>query len=48
MPLYRATALIAVLLIVLLSAGYAAAERDAADTGTNSGPGPRIVHELRP
>jgi hypothetical protein len=28
MPLYRATALIAVLLIVVLSAGYAAAERD--------------------
>jgi hypothetical protein len=29
MPLYRATALIAVLLIVLLSAGYAAGEREA-------------------
>ena len=42
MPLYRATALIAVLLIVLLSAGYAAGEHD------NSGPGPRIVYELRP
>ena len=27
MPLYRATALIAVLLIVILSAGYAATER---------------------
>ena len=32
MPLYRATALIAVLLIVLLSAGYAAAERDEANS----------------
>jgi hypothetical protein len=29
MPLYRATALVAVLLIVLLSAGYAAGEREA-------------------
>ena len=31
MPLYRATALIAVMLIVLLSAGYAAGEDQAAD-----------------
>jgi hypothetical protein len=31
MPLYRATALIAVVLIVLLSAGYAAGEDGAAD-----------------
>lgn len=29
MPLYRATALVAVLLIVLLCAGYAAGEREA-------------------
>ena len=29
MPLYRATALVAVLLIVLLSVGYAAGEREA-------------------
>lgn len=31
MPLYRATALIAVMLIVLLSAGYAADERSGED-----------------
>jgi hypothetical protein len=31
MPLYRATALIAVMLIVLLSAGYAAGEDSTAD-----------------
>ena len=31
MPLYRATALIALVLIVLLSAGYAAGEDHAAD-----------------
>jgi hypothetical protein len=33
MQLYRATALIAVILIVLLSAGYAAAERTEQDQG---------------
>jgi hypothetical protein len=32
MPLYRATALIAVLLIVLLSAGYAAGEREVPES----------------
>jgi hypothetical protein len=37
MQLYRATALIAVVLIVLLSAGYAAGERDPqASSGTAS------------
>jgi hypothetical protein len=39
MPLYRATALIAVVLIVVLSAGYAAAERaeqEKSPSGTQS------------
>jgi hypothetical protein len=38
MQLYRATALIAVVLIVLLSAGYAAGEREQA-THLHSGAG---------
>jgi hypothetical protein len=33
MPLYRATALIAVMIMVLLSAGYAAGERTAEEQG---------------
>ncbi|MGH8690946.1 MAG: hypothetical protein ACREUS_07950 [Burkholderiales bacterium] len=36
MQLYRATALIAVVLIVVLSAGYAAAERAAQDQGISA------------
>ena len=36
MQLYRATALIAVLFIVVLSAGYAAAERSAEEQGLSS------------
>ena len=36
MQLYRATALIAVVLIVLLSAGYAAADRAEQEQGTSS------------
>jgi hypothetical protein len=36
MQLYRATALIAVVLIVVLSAGYASAERGEQDSGLSS------------
>ena len=36
MQLYRATALIAVVLIVVLSAGYAAAERTELETSASS------------
>jgi hypothetical protein len=43
MQLYRATALIAVVLIVLLSAGYAAGEREAqAPSGNASSPAPDL------
>jgi hypothetical protein len=46
MQLSRATALIAVVLIVLLSAGYAAADRAEQETSMNSGPGPRIALQV--
>jgi hypothetical protein len=46
MPLYRATALIAVMIMILLSAGYAAAERSGEEQGL-SGTSPQESRSAR-